>query len=107
MSGGLVSSCDKFIDMDSNGAPAAKPVPRKLETAAPSPPVNWEQRVHERWSSRAKDSIPGPQAAGDAAKALGAPNLKASKYHSLQRLLDNSKLLSQKWRRDGNVIVKR
>ena len=107
VSGGLVSSCDKFIDIDSHGSPAAKPGPKKPETSAPSPTVNWEQKVDERWTSRAKDSIPGPQAANDAAKALGAPNLKASKYHSLQRLLDGSKLLSQKWRRDGNVIVKR
>jgi len=52
---------------------------------------NWDSEVDESWSARASEpgeSIPGPNAASDAAKALGASKLSATTYRTLQGILD-------------------
>lgn len=69
----------------------------------------WEDQLHETWSARARtsgESLPGPWAAGEAAKVLGIPRLKGSKFPTLQSLLDSSPLLRSNWSRRGNAIVK-
>jgi len=70
----------------------------------------WPLAVDAAWSERAATGgqfIPGPTAAGDAAAVLGVPKLTASRYKTLQGLLDTSDLLRSKWSRDGNRIVRR
>lgn len=70
---------------------------------------DWEQRVDESWAKRVVKSgsaIPGPTAAIDAARVLGAAKLSASRHKTLQKLLDASGLLSARWKRDGNSVVK-
>ncbi len=77
---------------------------------APSPAADIWHKIDEEWSKRvAKDgkSLTGPAAAIQAAKVLGVTNLSASQYKTLQSLLDASNLLSNKWRRDKNTIIKR
>ncbi len=72
--------------------------------------AGWDVRIDAAWSKRAAasgDRIPGPNAAGDAAKFLGVSKLSASRYRTLQALLDASELLSGKWRRDGNTVIRR
>ena len=69
----------------------------------------WEQ-IDAAWSKRADKSgasIPGPNAAADAATILGVHKLSASIYKTLQELLDASEYLSKKWSRKGNTIVRR
>ena len=72
--------------------------------------AGWDIRIDAAWSKRAAasgDRIPGPNAAADAAKFLGVSKLSASRYRTLQALLDASELLRGKWRRDGNTIIRR
>lgn len=72
--------------------------------------TGWDVRVDAAWSKRAGtsgQSIPGPNAAADAAKFLGVRKLSDSRYRTLQTLLDASELLSGRWRREGNAIIRR
>ncbi len=65
--------------------------------------------ISDAWASRASEpgqSILGPVAASDAAKVLGASKLSLTKYKTLQRLLDANEVLSKKWKRNGNKIVR-
>ena len=68
----------------------------------------WEQ-IDAAWSKRADKSgasIPGPNAAADAATALGVHKLSASVYKTLQELLDASEYLAKKWSRKSNTIIR-
>ncbi len=70
----------------------------------------WDSRIDAAWSKRAAtpgQSIPGSVAASDAASVLGVQKLKASRYKTLQGLLDASNELGANWRRDGNKVIKR
>jgi uncharacterized protein (TIGR00288 family) len=67
----------------------------------------WERLIDRNWSDRARKSggsIGGRTAAADAAKALGVSKLADSTQPTLQKLLDNSKYLASRWRREGNKI---
>ena len=67
-------------------------------------------QIDAAWAKRASSSkqpIPGPSAAGDAAKALGLPKIGGSKYKNLQGLLDAFPDLARNWRRDGNQIYRK
>ena len=69
----------------------------------------WESELDIAWAKRATksgQSIPGPSAAADAARILGVAKLSATRYTTLQKLLEVSSRLSSKWRRDGNRIIK-
>jgi len=69
----------------------------------------WEQ-IDAAWSKRADKSgasIPGPNAAADAAIALGIEKISISGYKTLQGLLDASSYLTERWSRNKNKIVKR
>jgi len=69
----------------------------------------WEQ-INSAWLKRSEkygSSIPGPIAASEAAIALGVNKLSASRYKTLQGLLDSSGFLAEKWSRKGNTIIKR
>jgi uncharacterized protein (TIGR00288 family) len=70
----------------------------------------WDQGIHEAWSMRASQagkSISGTWAAAEAAQVLGVHKLSASRYKTLQKLLDSSVLLSQSWSREGNTLLRR
>jgi uncharacterized protein (TIGR00288 family) len=69
----------------------------------------WEQ-INSAWLKRSEkygSNIPGPIAALEAAIALGVDKLSASRYKTLQGLLDTSGFLTEKWSRKGNTIIKR
>lgn len=82
-----------------------------LSLSDASAPDIWAPRVDAAWSQRANSpgqSIPGPSASKYAAEALSIPKLSASQqYKTLQRLLDASELLSTRWYRDRNKIIRR
>ena len=76
----------------------------------PSDPEVWEPSVDAAWSKRAASpgqSIPGSSAAADVAEVLGVTKLSASRYKTLQRLLEASDQLGVKWSRVGNMIIRR
>jgi uncharacterized protein (TIGR00288 family) len=78
--------------------------------AEPSDAESWDVKVDNAWSKRAElpgQSIPGPNAAADAAQFLGVRKLSASRYRTLQILLDASELLRSRWSREGNSIIRR
>ncbi|MCH8309519.1 MAG: hypothetical protein IIB17_03355, partial [Chloroflexi bacterium] len=71
------------------------------------PPVEkWERDVDFAWRSRQRQKIAGQSAAADVAKVLNAPNLKSTKYSTLDKLLEASHYLDFRWRREGNAIIR-
>ena len=83
------------------------PAPEETNGTRAEPVGTWDQQVHEAWGRRAKgsgDTLNGTWAAGEAARALGVPKLSASRYKTLQKLLDSSPELAQYWARDGNTL---
>lgn len=89
--------------------------PREIEAEASNAeasnevtlPPNWEQAIDAAWGMRKHARLSGQAAAADAAKVLGVPGLGASRFPSLDKLLDASPLLRANWHREGNAIFKR
>ncbi len=80
---------------------------RPREGSVPSTGELWDTRVDAAWSSISDDPISGSKAAAEAAKALGAQNIRSSRYKTLQGILDASELLRGRWARKGNTILRR
>ena len=73
-------------------------------------PDAWHKGIDQAWLERAPNSgdrMAGSTAANDAARVLGVGKLSASKYKTLQRLLEASPLLSSRWERDRFIIRRR
>lgn len=91
--------------------PPVPPVRREVEQPARRDvEKEWEPKIDAAWARKAAkpgDSIPGPNAAAEAAKAIGVTKLSASPYKTLQKLLDASSYLSARWERKGNRIARR
>ena len=101
---GLKNVYDRFIDLEP--VDKARPTVRSKRVVenTSGTPSDWDREIDRMWSARNSTAFSGPQAASDAVKVLGVPNLKSSEYSSLQRLIDGSQFLKKRWRRDGNVI---
>ena len=93
------------------GEPSVELADQYLEQASgPSDPAVWGPSIDAAWSKRAPvsgQSIPGHSAAADASNVLGANKLGASRYKTLQRLLNASDQLRARWSRDGSTIIRR
>ena len=88
----------------------ATPAPAAAEAVDDGVAEGWDDLIDAAWAKRAahsEDAIPGPNAAADAAKHLGVSRLSASRYPTLQSLLDGSEALRARWRRDGNRIIRK
>ncbi len=73
-------------------------------------PDAWHKGIDQAWQERAPnagDRMAGSTAANDAARVLGVGKLSASKYKTLQRLLEASPLLTSRWERDRYIIRRR
>ncbi len=92
---------DVMVELAVNHGRKAE-VPRLVEVGD-----HWDTKIDSAWSRLNADSIPGSKAAGEAAKALGVEKLSATKFKTLQRLLDASELLRERWVREGNAIRRR
>ena len=95
---------DVVVDLAPGSEAALLPV-----NGAPSAD-GWSHEVDAAWSERAKTAgatISGSWAAAEAARVLGLPKLSASRYRSLQGLLDASEYLKARWCRDGSVVKRR
>lgn len=104
-------------------APAAGPVvpltPAPVESfnrmmaALPGQPeqsLPWEAAVDAAWHQRAarrNGVLPGSSAAAEAAKVLGAQNLRITEFKTLEKLIQSSRLLQSRWAREGNTVVKK
>ena len=93
-------------------APVAAPVaaPAGADVADDGDIGDWDSQTDVAWTKRAErpgDAIAGPNAAADAAKQLDVSRLSASRYPTLQSLLDGSETLRARWRRDGNRIIRK
>ncbi len=70
----------------------------------------WDLEIDVAWSKRvgkSGQSVPGPTAAADVAKILGVTKLSASRFRTLNGLLEASDVLSTKWSQAGNRIIRR
>ena len=103
---GLKAIYDRFIELDGSDSVKSSIVTKKTTKVSHGTPSDWDKIINNHWSDRGIPSILGPQAASDAAKALGVSKLSSSEYPTLQSLLDGSQLLRSQWRRNGNTINK-
>ena len=90
---------DMTVELADTGAPPA--AESGAPPAAEPDDTPWDARIDAAWSGRAAapgTRIPGPNAAADAAQFLGVAKLSASRYRTLQALLEASELLRGKWR---------
>jgi hypothetical protein len=67
---------------------------------------NWDREIDAAWARRQRTRLSSQAAASDASKVLGVPRLGASRFPSLDKLLDASPFLRANWRREGTAIVK-
>lgn len=99
---------DVVVELADQGA---QPARRDAEQPArKDADKEWEPKIDAAWARKAAkpgDSIPGPNAAAEAAKAIGVTKLSASPYKTLQKLLDASPYLGARWERKGNRIARR
>ncbi len=71
---------------------------------------SWAPRIDAAWSNRATragQSVTARTAAAAAARALGVSRLSDSSYKTLQKVIDSNDLLRQKWRREGQRVIRR
>ena len=68
---------------------------------------NWDHDIDSAWEGRQRRRISGQATASDAAKVLGAPKLRSSRFPTLDKLLAASDYLRTRWRREGNSIIKK
>ena len=81
-----------------------------IEPAEQPSPDAWGPQVDTAWSIRVQkpgQTISGSTAARNAARALGVEKLRDTPYKTLQKLLDASEYLGQRWSRSGDKIVRR
>ena len=67
---------------------------------------DWDRQIDASWTGRQRNRLSGQVAANDAAKVLGVPRLAASRFPSLDKLLDASPFLRAHWQREGNAIIR-
>ena len=70
-------------------------------------PESWDLRIDQAWSGYHGELLPGSWAASKAANVLEAAKLSASRFKTLQKLLDASEYLASRWSRDGSTIVRK
>jgi len=76
-------------------------ISRKLE--------KWEYDIDEAWSSRVArsgESVYSPVAGQDAAKVFGVARLRNGPYKTLKKIIKESQYLSERWKYDGDKIIK-
>jgi uncharacterized protein (TIGR00288 family) len=101
----------------SNRAPSPAPVAGNIRNGESDPTTQatplsdsdneWESGIDAAWAKIPRVSIAGSKAASEAAKVLGISRLSASRYKSLQGLLNASDHLRSRWSREGNSITRR
>lgn len=83
------------------------PAPKDAAKGEAEQADQWDRQVDAAWSRRQRPRLSTRVAASDAAKVLGVPNLRSSRYPTLDKLLAASEFLRSRWRRERNFIVQR
>ena len=83
--------------------------PNAILTVESARSKKWDLEIDAAWSKRVSkpgQSIPGPTAAADVATILGITKLSASRFRTLNGLLEASGGLSSKWSQGRNRIIR-
>ncbi len=84
--------------------------PQPVAPQREQPLQSWDVQVDASWTRRAArrgGRLPGSVAAADAAKVLGAENLRSTQYKTLEKLLEASRVLQARWQREGNGVARK
>ena len=69
--------------------------------------LDQEKEIDAAWDNRGGPKITGRAAAASVAKVLGVSSLKAAGFVSIDKLLQTSRLLQARWRRERNTVQRR
>jgi uncharacterized protein (TIGR00288 family) len=112
---------DSIVELKASGNGAAhpsEPAPEPAPAPLPAPVVSeptilppWDERLEalleERMRQTGQDRVSGAWAGDRAARILGAPSLKVSRYPTLRKLLESSDLLRERWSLEGGYLVRK
>ena len=91
-------------------APAKKAASKKAAEAAEvdaALTLDQEKEIDAAWDNRGGPRITSQAAAASVAKVFGVSSLKAAGFASLDKLLQTSRLLQARWRRERNAVHRR
>ena len=109
----------RSAERDAAPAPATARKPAERDTAsAPTTAtkadeddgtltLDQEKEIDAAWDNRGGPKITGRAAAASVAKVLGVSSLKAAGFVSIDKLLQTSRLLQARWRRERNTVQRR
>ena len=86
-----------------DGAAAAE----KADEDEGSLTLDQEKEIDAAWDNRGGPKITGQAAAASVAKVFGVSSLKAAGFASIDKLLQTSRLLQARWRRERNTVQRR
>ncbi len=69
--------------------------------------LNQEREIDAAWDKRGGPKISAQAAAADAVRVFGVSSLKAAGFASIENLLQTSRLLQARWRRERNAVHRR
>ena len=69
--------------------------------------LDHERQIDAAWDKRGGPRISSQAAAADTVKVFGVSSLKETGFATLEKLLQASRLLQARWRRDGNAVHRR
>ena len=99
-------------------APAKKAAEKAAETDAEKPAkkaaekdgtltLSQEREIDAAWDKRGGPKISAQAAAADAVRVFGVSSLKSAGFASIEKLLQTSRLLQARWRRERNTVHRR
>ena len=88
---------------------AKKPAEAKKSTEATNATLTLaqEKEIDAAWDKRGGPRVTSQAAAASVAKVFGVSSLKAAGFASLDKLLQTSRLLQARWRRERNAVHRR
>ena len=87
----------------SENSTATAEVPKPTGTLT----LDHERQIDAAWDKRGGPRISSQAAAADTVKVFGVSSLKETGFATLEKLLQASRLLQARWRRDGNAVHRR
>ena len=69
--------------------------------------LSQEREIDAAWDKRGGPKISAQAAAADAVRVFGVSSLKSAGFASIEKLLQTSRLLQARWRRERNTVHRR
>ena len=85
---------------------AEKPAKKAAETDG-TLTLSQEREIDAAWDKRGGPKISAQAAAADAVRVFGVSSLKSAGFASIEKLLQTSRLLQARWRRERNTVHRR